>query len=269
MNTVEVVLREAPLYVASEIESWIASIKSKIGLRILENLKSDTSCLDRYIEVAEIREIPGAFICCSFYQQDINDALTRMGLFMGAGKGLQAGTLTKQTDFSLINYKKLVAGHNLPGNTILDFYKATDVAMEKDFGLNAAEGSFRTVLESPRLKSAGEEFYVIGFSIQSMKNQKDVVSHEIFHAYYLLNRTYRDVVQKFWENVVSNDDKKAITQEIGRAYNVDVEDLVIDEFQAYLIQNGAEKERMKNFVPKYRDRLLQKLEEKNIELVMI
>lgn len=266
-GAVEVVLQADPISFADIFDSWMASIKNKIGARILQNLTSDTDHLDRYIEIAELRELPGAFVVCAFYQRDINDALTRMGLYMGAGKGLTAGTIVSQDDFTLLNYKKLVAGHNLPGSTVLDFFKTLDGLQNTESRANAAEQAFaQGFLTAQRLRDLGQRFYVIGFSIQTPKDQKGVVSHEIYHAYYFLTPGYREIVREFWQHQVSHEDQKAITLEIGRAYNVESEDLVIDEFQAYLVQHRAQTDRMKLFVPKYRARLLSMIEQAKIQL---
>jgi hypothetical protein len=266
MTTVEVSLAEKSLSVAKDLPKWIAGIKTKVGTRILENITADTGGMDRYIECVEIEEIPGAFLCCSFYQQEINDALTRAGLFMGAGKGTKAGTLVAQSDFPLINYKKLVAGHNLPGQTTLDFFAAARKAHDH----NAAEKAFdETFVKSARLQKKGAAFYLIGFAIQSMKDQNSVVSHEIFHAHFTLNARYREIVENFWRHRVSAEDRDAVTKEIGRAYNVENEELVMDEFQAYLVQNRAEFDRMKAFVPKYREPLLKEFRDADVELVIL
>jgi hypothetical protein len=98
LSKVEVSLAETKVSLPKGLTPWILSIKAKIGGRILQNLNSNTDGLDRYLECAEIQELPGAYLCCSFYQQDMNDAFTRMGIFMGAGRGVKEGTLQKQDD---------------------------------------------------------------------------------------------------------------------------------------------------------------------------
>jgi|GEM_PF-4855848 len=266
----EVAIRNKSLSLPNELDAWLASIKTKVGRSILENLTADTDGLDHYIECAEIKELPGTFFCCSFYQQDINDALTRAGIFMGAGKGMKAGTVAKHSDFPLINYKKLVAGHNLPGAVVTDFFAEIESASDAQLKANTAEQAFlNQFVKSKQIDALNGKFYLIGISIQTTKDQKGVISHEIFHAYHFLNPQYRDTVLRFWQDQVSDADKTAITNEVGLAYNVDDESLVIDEFQAYLVQNNAEKDRMKAFVAKYRNALLKELKNQNIELIQI
>lgn len=237
---VEIFLRPDPVSLATDLHAWMLSIKAKIGKRILENLTANT------------------------------DALTRAGIFMGAGKGMKARTLVRQDDFPLLNYKKLVAGHNLPGPVLRDFFAATSEPVDPSLAANEAERAVReTFVKSPRLELLKDSFYLIGFSIQTMKDQKGVISHEVFHALSFLNADYREVVRGFWREHVSAEDRAAITNEIGLAYNVDDEDLVIDEFQAYLVQSGAERDRMKTYVPKYRDALLSELRAAGLVLPVI
>lgn len=253
--TPEVSLNPNPVSLTG-LSPWILGIKAKIGGRIIGNLQANTDGLDRYLECVEIAELTGAYLCCAFYQSDMNEAFTRMGLFMGAGKGMAASTLARNDDFVLANYRKLVAGHNLPSTMIRDFYQRLE--KEKDASLQATpwESAFqKNFVDSPAVKAKGDRFYVIGLAIQNMKSYANVVTHEIFHARYFLDPVYSETVNRFWRESVTAADRKNITDVVGQAYNVDQEELVIDEFQAYLLQSEAEKDRMKNFVASYRQKL--------------
>ncbi len=173
-------------------------------------------------------------------------------------------------DFPLVNYKKLVAGHNLPSPVIKDFFN--DVVGSEDPGLTpneAEQAVFDNFVNSPRVTQLRNGFYLIGFSIQSMKDQKGVLTHEVFHAYTFLNPRYRAVVSDFWKQTVTAEDRASITKEIGLAYNVEDEELVMDEFQAYLIQSNADKDRMRTFVPKYREALIKRLADENIRTLTL
>ena len=260
MTDLTVAVSAETLSLATGLDAWILGIKKKVATAILQNLNASTDHLDRHIAVAGVDEIPGLFVACSFYQRDINLALTRAGLFMGAGKGTAAGTLVRTSDPKLINYQKLVAGHNLPGEVISDFVAAGGATGDTDLRLSDDERMFfDTFLHAPAVTACGKVFYLIAFSAQSTKDYRSVISHEVFHAHYALNPAYRAVVRKFWNDVVSAEDKVLITADVGRAYNVDVEQLVIDEFQAYLIQEKAELDLAKAFVARYQRVLREEL----------
>jgi hypothetical protein len=267
-TTVEVALASSKVSLPDGLSPWILGIKAKVGGRILANLSADTDGVDRYIECAEVAELPGAFLCCSFYQSDMNDAFTRMGIFMGAGRGVQENTVMSHGDPVLRNYKKLVAGHNLPGPAVSRFYSRLLIEKNSDLGLNEFEGAFHNdFLQNPAVKALGDQFYLIGLSIQNMKTYQSVVTHEIFHALYFLNPDYRETVRRFWSESISEKDRTQITEVIGQAYNTENLELVIDEFQAYLLQSGAHQDRMKLFVERYQAALSEQLALRGIALL--
>lgn len=250
----EVTFTPEPIATYADFPAWLAQVKSRVAGLIFKHIHEDTDAMDRAIECAEVAALPGTFIACAFYQRDLNEALTRMGLFMGAGRGTSEGTIVEADDRTLLNYQKLVAGHNLPGSTITAFYERL---RDQSPGLTVAESIFlKTFLNHPRVRQTNGRFYLIGVSVQSMKPQDSVVSHEIFHAYFHLDTEYRMIVERFWAEKVSAADKALITAEIGKGYNVDSELLVIDEFHAYLLQDNAEHDRMKAFIGRYRSGMM-------------
>jgi hypothetical protein len=264
---IQIRIADAKVSLPSGLTPWILSIKAAVGGRILANLKSNTGGMDRYLECAEINELPGAYLCCSFYQQDMNEVFTRMGIFMGAGRGVKEGTLLKHGDHVLTNYKKLVAGHNLPGPVVSRFYSALAKETDPQLAPNPFESAFQEkFLKYPEVAAHGKRFYVIGISIQNMKTYQCIVTHEIFHAKYFLDAAYQEVVNRFWQDSVAAADRARITETIGQAYNTDQEALVIDEFQAYLLQAGASHDRMKHFVDRYQTPLAKEIAARGIKL---
>jgi hypothetical protein len=258
--SIEVYFSETKLKFPFGIAGWIQSIKTKIQMRILTHLDQDTTGMDRYLECVEISELPGAYLCSAFYQRDMNDVFTRMGLFMGAGKGIKKFALVPQEDHTLANYKKLVAGHNLPGSIVTAFAQAANDASE-----------FESAFLKPFLEKVAEKkekFYLIAFSIQNMKSHQNVISHEIFHAQYYLNNGYNKVVNEFWQNDVTKEDKALIYETLGKAYNTDDEDLIIDEFQAYLLQQEAGSDRLRALVEKHKSTLEAQLKKAGVKLLL-
>ena len=106
ISQANVVISEKPLSVKNNgIAGLLGKVKRSVAIKILTNIDKDTSDFDKYMECSEVSEIKGAFVCVAFYQSDLNDAFTRMGIFMGAGKGLKQGTLLKESNWKLKNYK--------------------------------------------------------------------------------------------------------------------------------------------------------------------
>jgi hypothetical protein len=71
--------------------------------------------------------------------------------------------------------------------------------------------------------------YVIGY----MKGDKETIAHELLHAKYYMDRSYRSTVKKSWNNLRRSNPKKfkSILKQLKRdGYQ---EKVFVDEFQAY------------------------------------
>ena len=263
----EVVFSNSPASIeGSGANTIINHVKKTVARGILSHLDQDTSAVDQYMACNETSEIPGFYICVAFYQADLNDAFTRAGIYMGAAKGMEKGTLLKESDWTLKNYKKLVAGHNLPGDVVRKFYRS---AMQNpDITLNTMEAQFYSALMSqPQLKNEDTPFYIVGLSVQSTKPQQSVLSHEIYHAQYLLTKNYKSVVDRYWKETVTDDDKDKIRAVLGRAYNTE-DYIIVDEFQAYLLQDNADKDMLKDFLS-YREGLEKELVSAGVDIIRV
>lgn len=211
----EVVLRQGNVKV-SDPDQLRAFLKS------VDRESNETVCLG-------VEEIPGAYLCQSSSQKLMNDTLTRMGFFMGAAKGLNYGTIMNNDDRMLKMYKNAIAGHNLPGDVIEDFYlKVSD--------LNSDEASFKTGFVD---KLSDTNIYVIGTSIEEKLDAKKTVSHEIYHAQYGLNPNYKRIVDAYWDIELSVSERGEVRTILGVAYNTN-DGIIIDEFQAYVLEQNAE-----------------------------
>ena len=253
----ETFINTQPVTYPDAVPAWIAGIKSKIQRRILSRLTEDTSGVDRYIEVVELDGYPGVILACGFYQADINQALTRAGLYMGAGVGIAKHTVVPLDAHVLRNYEKLVAGHNLPGAVVREFARTATL------GENEAS-FFDALLGWPRVRARGDRFYLIGLAVQNTKSWRNVISHEICHARYYLEDAYRSAVERFWADDLK--DRELVIQTLAAAYNAADEDLIRDEFQAYLLQDEAADDRLSALVPRYRPVLLERLRASGVTL---
>lgn len=226
------------------VDALVLQVRQKIMARILSHIDGDTSALDQYMACAPVAEIGGAYLCTAFYQSTMNDVFTRMGFFMGAARGFQPGTVVPHGSCRLANYRKLVAGHNLPGQVILEFYRQASP-------LTAAEKSFRDgFLGQESIRRLGSGFYVIGTAVQNSKAAKDVVTHEIHHAQYGLDPVFRSVVNRFWTEAIPEADRRKIRELLGELYNP-IDSIIIDEAQAYLLQSNAGRDHLKEYAGKY------------------
>ena len=81
-----------------------------------------------------------------------------------------------------------------------------------------------------------------------------VIAHEILHLQFFTDSRIKPVAEKFWDEKVSAEDKAAIKQKLAPNYNVEDRELLVNEFQAYMLQASAEYYELGNFL-KYRDAL--------------
>lgn len=243
-----------------DLEKLRRTVINTVSQGIMSHVSEDTSAFDQYVECAEVLEIPSAFICQSHFQKPMNAMFTRMGFFMGAGKGTKEGEVLPKADQQLLNFEKLISGHNLSGKSILGFYDATSGLGSADAkSLRAEELSFKKgFVENERVRKLGTAIYVISVSAQNTKSAHDLISHEIYHAQYGLSQKYKSVVEKFWKEEISLKDKEKIRKILGSVYN-EADSIIIDEFQAYLLQTNAQGDQLGEFVGKYGAKLKQKL----------
>jgi hypothetical protein len=104
--------------------------------------------------------------------------------------------------------------------------------------------------------------------VQSTKPPLKVLTHEIHHAQFALTPGYREVVQQFWNNKILKKDQVAIREKLGRVYNLN-QDILLDEFQAYLIQEAADQDMLRAFVDDYQSGLLKAFSDAGITLVNV
>lgn len=211
------------------------------------------------MKCAQVLELPGAYLCASNSQQQMNKTFTRMGIFWGSGKDFPPGTFLSNENSVLKRLEETIAGHNLPGGVISNYFVAADHQSPADC-LNVEERGFeKGFIESPEISALAGRYYLIAFSANSVLDYRVVVNHEIHHAQYYLHPELKAAINDFWKNQVTEEDKGVIREMLGTVYNEQNEDLMIDEFQAYILQEDAEHAMLAHFVESYRARLIAQL----------
>jgi hypothetical protein len=186
----------------------------------------------------------------------MNGALGRVGIYTGQGAGMERGTVLAADSPVLANLNKIVAGQNLSGDVVREFF---GTMTQTQSPLLRDENDVARMLASPRMTAFGDNFYLIAISVLTYDDPKSIVAHEIQHATYHLDPDIRATVGAFWSSAVPDADKAAIRATLGRIYNSANEALMIDEFQAYILQPAAENAVLGAFVATYRAPLLAAL----------
>ncbi len=224
-------------------------------------------------ECKEVVEVQRAFLCLSFTQSEMNKALTRASIYVEGLMGIEADTVVPLSNYVYLRLQNMVGGHDLKVSRLIQFYEDVQEACfessgDPDICLNPNEEEIFNKLILPLAKE-DKEAVVITFAIRSSMSYQMVVSHEIMHAQYFLQDEYQKVIDEFWENDVSDEDKSEIASILSRVYNVEDELLLKNEFQAYILMAGAEASYLKRFLSKYRDLIFTKMRKVEVEPIQV
>jgi hypothetical protein len=221
--------------VESEIPSWNVAFEKKA--------KNKHNGLT---ECREVKEIPGTHLCLSYKQKDMNLALARTAFFVeGTANGVK-GNIVPHNDPSLLRYLSLFGGHDLTAEDVLSFYEAAQSECSTsnydiNICLNEQELELYESYLLPKIRR-NKNFVIITYSLISRMKYQDVVTHEIVHAQYFTNSSFREITDRFWDEQVSDSDKIQIRAILSKHYNVNDDYLMRNEFQAYLLQAMRELE---------------------------
>jgi hypothetical protein len=228
---------------------------------------------DGYRECAEVAELPGTIVCLNRSKGGIAATLARAQIYAeGAGAQLTGRALAKHTlllnESSEVNtFAQVYNGADIDSKDLLTFYAAVNAACAAAPGtrvcLSSAEKDFYTNIVQPTsfLKSK-KDFVVISIVV----GDYDVGSHELLHAQYFLNPTYRKTVDDLW-SLLSESSRTEIRAALASNYDKSDETLMKNEFQAYVLQTGGEYAALKQFVARYHDVLVVGLRQNGIELI--
>lgn len=204
------------------------------------------------MKIAALAEVPETLLVGFNYGSVVNMAFLRASIFIEklSGPPFSNSPPFMVDDHPLMRTQALLklfpmmngAGHDLRARELLAYWKVLDQQDRRIVrparasplaGLYDVEVQARQILE-PYLQAHPNTALVI-FSIAPF--EIGVVSHEISHAQYFNNANYRNAVIKYWENLSEEERTKfrnhLTTSEAGYG---NIEDLIINEFQAHLNQ---------------------------------
>lgn len=208
-----------------------------------------------YLKIASLKEIPHTLILAFNYPAALNMALLRASIFIEKLEALHGERAPLDFEGSpIVRNEELLAaipemvggGHDLRGEDLLNFWRVMDQVDPRHFGpvkasplnsLLSVERETRVALE-PILREHPQTA-IIAISINYYSSA--VLSHEISHAQFFNNPTYRDAVWKYWNSMTPEDQERArvALSQNGIRYNGDSIDLIVNEFQAFLNQINA------------------------------
>jgi hypothetical protein len=208
--------------------------------------------------VAELEQV---LLCGSYDRLAMNPPLTRAAIFIelrahtviGRGEPLYARQAANIGGFDLLK------DHPDPARPdLLHFYAALDRACVANAALcpDAPERAMRALLE--RAWAGKPRFVLLTFSHAGGIPDDEVVSHEILHAQYFTMPAYRQAIDAYWRGL-SEAQRAAVRAVLAGGYDTSNEELMANEFQAYVLMSGAERSHLRELLAEHRAPLLQLL----------
>lgn len=239
-----------------DVSKWNYSLADKV----LENPQIKKTGL---MECGELKELKGVVLCASTKKTYMNKALTRASIFSEGSNGTPAGSLANTDSAVYQNLVNQALGHDIPSKALLGFWSELEHSCQgkKLCPTPEEEELFQEVILPFSRKES--QFVVISYSIDT--EWYVTLSHEMMHAQYFLDSNYQKTVDQFWNETVSEQARKEITEILGAQYNKNDGFVIRNEFQAFILQRSALQFQLSQYVPIYREKLIQKLKEAGSE----
>lgn len=219
--------------------------------------------------VVPIKDAPGVYLLIVNGSVEMNTLLLRISTFVEIHPELYVGNQL---------YHQRAAGHDLQGKDILKYIEAVksnplafvasdSMDTSQQLRLNQErEFLFETIL--PLLHKNSNSVFLGVFSDGKLR----VISHEFLHAQFFTNPEIKSSVINFWQNKVHQDDKLAFKEAVKIHYNTADEELMANEFFAFILEKDAEinfkyNSVMLALVTKYKEAYLDYFAAKNIKVV--
>ena len=192
----------------------------------------------------------------------MNLALTRAGVFIEGHAGLK-GKIISHDEPELLDLLEMISGHDMKGEDLISFYKAASLACKaSDYNsnicLNTQEKELFEKFILPEV-AKNPNFVIITYALYSNLSYVDVVTHELLHAQYFTDAIFRKVVDNFWKKEVTIKDKEKFRKILSEVQDASNDYLMMNEFQAYILQAESENGSFDIFINKYKKLLLKSL----------
>jgi hypothetical protein len=244
----------APVHLDRELIAWSDWIADHAATRGHAHALGVTEC--RWVA-----ELPQVLLCGSRDRGAMNPPLTRAAIFVE----VRAHTLIRRAEGMYRRYAEAIGGFDLlkdhpdPARPdLLHYYAALDRACTADAAMcpDEPERAMRALLE--RAWAGKPRFVLVTFAHEGGIPDDEVVSHEILHAQYFTSPPYREAIDGYWRDL-ADAQRAAIRASLAGIYNAADEELMQNEFQAYVLMSGGERARLRRFVAAHRAPLLERL----------
>jgi len=261
INAPAAVVREAAFVPPGSIAAWQSSFAAA----------AKESGDSRHTECREVSSLPGAHLCQFASLASMNEALVRATIFIEGTSFMPKGTLARHGSEDLAFASGRISGHDLTADDLRAFYgrvaEACEAGHDEALCLSPAEDEFFAGFVEPSFAES-RPFVVITFG-NNFRSATNTAGHEILHAQYFLDPAYRDTVDSYWTDDLSEEGRATVRRMLGLAYDPSNETLMKNEFQAYLLQPEAENAMLGSFVAMMRKPLTLRLRAKGLAPIEI
>jgi hypothetical protein len=265
----EIKLRD-PLPLTGGLQRWEKEFSLTYKLKKRSNPK-----ISNYAECRTSQELPSLVLCFFDTKINMNRALVRASLFSEGSSDIVPNQVLALSDTRFKKYATMISGHDLRGKTISDFISAASVSCKQNSELCLSDQETEFFQSLDQIVGDSTDFALAGFSRFADESYGSIASHEIMHGQYFLSQQYRDAVKSFWQSKVIDSDRTKMTKELSPLYDAKNEELIENEFQAYLLEthvpkmNTAAHDLLYEFGNIYRPLLIQHLKDNGINLIQI
>lgn len=246
----------------------VLAVKVVPPVKITEDLALWHQHFSGSTECSWIQELEQVVVCQFASQKEMNRTLNRASFFAEGEHPHRRGTLVRQNDPQLRVSEGETVGQDIQGKELIAFDQKVEISCSKPFSpdtvcLNPWESNFfRQFLRNALAQKPN--LILIAFPHRLNDNDDDeesihgVLSHELLHAQYFRKAEVRKNLSAFWNQVLTATERSHIKKTLAENdYDPRDENLMINEFFAYLLQAEAEKSVLDEWVKGYRTQLLQ------------
>lgn len=228
-----------------------------------------------YYECYETAEIKDTILCHFNNKEDMGYALARASCYIeGSFCGHEKGSIIGFNDPGFRAALLQINGYDLKGSDLIRFYNAVNTKCKESKLEDICPNHFERKLFEEKLlpwATVKPNYVLITFARFNGENWYIALLHEIMHAQYFQVKKYQEIVNNYWNHRVSEKEKAQIRLALSIAYDPKDELLMINEFQAYLLQTGADQPNslLHKFVPRHRQPLMKDLKKADVEPIQI
>ncbi|MCB0342718.1 MAG: hypothetical protein H6626_00395 [Pseudobdellovibrionaceae bacterium] len=213
----------------------------------------DRHLYNYHVQVRPVEGLNNVYVALFYSRLHMNKSLIRPSLFQDGGPGVEVGHVAKGNELFYHESIEAARGLNLRRRDLIQFAKATGGNL-----LPEEQMIYNHILPILNGRHRGGDYFLIGLNVVGFA--LDTLGHEIAHALFDSYPAYKNTIKDFWQNTLTESDREEIRNRLAFAY--EGEDVIIDEFQAYLLQPKvpvAQSEVLEDFAEKYSHALVEKL----------